>query len=37
MITHQRAEYLKRALGSLFRYRTKPQTYPIIASQDFDG
>lgn len=34
MITHQRAEYLKRALGSLFRYRTKPQTYPIIASQD---
>ena len=37
MITHKRAEYLKRALGSLFRLRTKSETYPIIASQDFNG
>ena len=34
MITHKRAEYLKRSLTSLFRHRTRPETYPIIASQD---
>eukprot|EP00434_Breviolum_minutum_P041988 symbB.v1.2.037358.t1/scaffold5495.1/size26502/3 len=36
MITHKRAEYLKRSLTSLFRHRTRPETYPIIASQDGD-
>ena len=37
MITHKRAEYLKRSLASLLRHRTKSELYPIIASQDFDG
>ena len=35
MITHQRAEYLRKALASLLQHR-RPGSHPIIASQDGD-
>ncbi|CAK9073014.1 unnamed protein product [Durusdinium trenchii] len=37
LITHQRAGYLQRALQSIFEHRVRPETNPVIASQDGDN
>lgn len=36
MITHKRANYLQRALASIFQQRSDPARFPVIASQDGD-